>query len=64
MNELLKIISCSEAAFVELKRPLLENWVQKDKADFVQRLVLRMEKGLDLVSERIGRVIQITGRYV
>ena len=48
MNQLPKIILCSEAVFTELKYPLLENGVQEDKVDLVQSLVLRMEKGLDL----------------
>jgi len=48
MNQLPKIILCSEAALTELKYPLLENGVQEDKLYLVQSLVLRMEKGLDL----------------
>ena len=48
MNQLPKIILCSEAAFTELKYPLLENGVQEDKLYLVQSLVLRMETGLDL----------------
>lgn len=47
-----------------LVKPQSENWVQKEKLDFVQRLVLRIEKGLDLASERMGRMLEITEIYV
>lgn len=48
MNQLPKIILCSEAAFTDLKYLLLENGVQEDESYLVQSLALRMEKGLDL----------------
>lgn len=47
-----------------LVKPQSENWVQKEKLDFVQRLVLRIEKGLDLASERMGRMLEIREIYV
>lgn len=47
-----------------LVKPQTENWDQKNKLDFVQKLVLRMEKELGKASERMQRVFHVRGKYM